>query len=105
MNKKPFALLLGILTLIPAPYIYLFTPYVVRAGLLKPTLQAQFVGFSAFNIALFMLAAFLFVFYYGHLYRSTAVPKRAKGSWAISLLMLNFLIMPIYWYRYIWSKK
>ncbi len=62
--------------------------------------------FLMFPVVIFinLLYMGLMVFYIIHIINSSRVPHDQQALWVLLLFFLNFLVMPVYWYLYIWRE-
>ena len=109
--QKPAKVALGIATLWPIIYMFLFSAFFFSAFLFGPAEPGTGAGMPpAFAVIfglhlltmLFILA--LTVFYIVDIFRNDRVEKDKKALWAIVIFMGNAIAMPIYWYLYIWKE-
>jgi len=109
--NRGVAALLGMLTLVPYVWVALalgyFLPRLMSFG--QPGGISSEVYFPLFelvwrvSIGVVIAVAVLATVYLLHLYRSDLVPKEKRGSWAWMLVLFGFVLMPVYWYRYVWA--
>ena len=105
-NKK---IILGIATLWPIVYIFLFI--IATFGMIFiPTVNGESENFAiAFSIifALHLLTMFLIfallIVYIRNVFKNNSVPSEKKALWAVVLFLGNMIAMPIYFYLYIWK--
>ena len=108
---KPAKVLLGVATLWPIVYTFIFIAFFFSAffwapgnpetGTGMPPAMAVFFALHLLTM-LFILA--LTVFYIVNIFRNERVEKDKKALWAIVIFMGNAIAMPIYWYLYIWKE-
>jgi magnesium-transporting ATPase (P-type) len=111
--NRPVAATIGLLTLVPYVWFAVFFPYYLRRleTLGEPTGITAADYFPLFNtvwllsILVMGLTLALLVVYFIHLYRSGAVPTAHRNSWAAMLFVLGFILLPVYWYRYMWRAS
>jgi hypothetical protein len=108
--SRGWAIIVGVLTLLPWAYVVLFLAYLIPTFMALP----QPAGPSAQQLdqhlwALFRIhfAAVLYTlgligFYVVYLFRTDRVPTEKKALWAVVLLLANTFAMPVFWYFYIW---
>src|SRR5262249_53719421 len=98
--QKPTKLILGIATLSPIAYLFLFFVFMLSTFLNNGgTNVALFLGLHLFTM---LFIAALTVFYIVDIFRNDRVAKDQKALWAIVIFMGNAIAMPIYWYLYFW---
>lgn len=109
--KKSNKVLLGAATIWPFIYIVLFmvfmlsTFFFTRGG----AAEGGFVpGVMVVVFALHFLTIVwiwaLIAFYMVNVFRNDRVDKDKKVLWAVVLFMGNMIVMPVYWYLYIWRE-
>jgi hypothetical protein len=109
-------LLLGIATLWPIVYMFLFLTlifgtFVWGVSHAQPNAAAPPRGpfflflliFALHLITMFWIVA-LIAFYIYNLFHNDRVSPDYKPLWAVVLFLGNFIAMPIYWYLYIWKS-
>lgn len=109
--QKPAKVALGVATLWPVVYVFLFMAFFVSAIFFGPgpaetgsgaqPLMALFVGVHLLTMALILG---LTIFYIVNIFRNERVEKDKKALWAIVIFMGSAIAMPIYWYLYIWKE-
>lgn len=108
--QKPTKVILGVATLWPIVYVFLFMALFFSAILFGPgpaesgsgthPLMALFVGVHLLTMLLILA---LTVFYIVDIFRNERVEKDKKALWAVVIFLGNVIAMPIYWYLYIWK--
>ena len=109
--QKPTKVLLGVATLWPIVYVFLFMAFFFSAIFFGPgpapsgsgtqPLMVLFVGVHLLTMVLILA---LTVFYIVDIFRNQRVDKDKKALWAVVIFMGNAIAMPIYWYLYIWKE-
>lgn len=51
-----------------------------------------------------MLTWGLLIFYIRHVSRNEDIPDHRKRFWRAAVFFGSFVVMPIYWYKFIWCK-
>jgi hypothetical protein len=111
--QKPAKVLLGVATLWPIVYVFLFIAFFFSAFLFGPGTAETGTGsgmppLMALLFVLHLLTMVfilaLTVFYIVDIFRNDRVEKDKKALWAIVIFMGNAIAMPIYWYLYIWKE-
>jgi hypothetical protein len=115
--KKLSALLLGLVTLWPILYIFIFMAFMFSQFMAVP--MGQYSGpektgtaflLSSFGIIfslhiLTMMVIFgLLIYYIYHVFHNTAISQDKKALWAVVIFMGNMIAMPVYWFLYIWRQ-
>jgi hypothetical protein len=108
--QKPVKLALGLVTLWPIFYVFLFIIFFFSAFLFGPGDAGSGAGvppamavFLGLHLLTMLLVLALTVFYIVNVFRNDRVEKDKKALWAIVIFMGNAIGMPIYWYLYIWK--
>jgi len=53
-----------------------------------------------------VFAAIALIFLYGlHLYKNRRLSGNTKMRWLIGFIFGSFIIMPLYWWKYIWRRN
>jgi cobalamin synthase len=109
---KPKALTLGVFTVWPIIYIFLFVGvmfsqvFMMEMGNHAP--QGQMPLIMKIILPLhFLTMIWIFVLiavYIRHIFKTEAVPQDKKALWAVVIFCGNMIAMPVYWYLYIWKK-
>ena len=87
-----------IITLWPLVYIFFFANTVVDISFRDGKVNSTFITAHIFTL---LLTVALIVFYIVALYQNNRIKGNSKMLWTISLLMLNVIAMPCYWWIYI----
>jgi hypothetical protein len=109
--QKSTKVLLGIATLWPLLYIFLFFVFVftmafgLRGGAqAEPGIQPAMALVLGLHLLTMVIIMALTVFYIVDVFRNERVDKDKKALWAIVIFMGNAIAMPIYWYLYFWKE-
>jgi hypothetical protein len=107
---KSGKIIMGILTFLPAFYLILFATFFYGIAIwMIPGMgsKCEIPMFIAYLIPvhfLVVIIALVLVFYYiFNAAGSKLVDKDIKPLWIAGLLLGNVIIMPVYWYLYIWK--
>ena len=110
MNKT-LKILLGLATLWPFVYLFLFFVFIFSTVLFMPKSGGEesgppffFMAFMAVHILTMLWIMALTVFYMVNVFRNDRVEKDKKVLWAVVIFMGSMIAMPIYWYLYIWKE-
>ena len=106
---------LGILTLWPLVYPFLFIAFVIgtmlttvsggmRNGPDGAAFPAAFVVFFIIHLLTILFMFALMGVYLYILYNSDRVPADKKTLWAVILLFGNMLAMPVFFWIYVWPE-
>jgi hypothetical protein len=52
-----------------------------------------------------LLVPFLVVFYLVYVFRMPGMTSAAKGLWAVAILAGSVIVMPVFFYRYVWRHS
>ena len=109
--QKPAKILLGVVSLWPMVYMFLFIGFFFLAVLFGPGpaetgsgVQPAFALFVGVHLLTMVLILALTVFYIVDIFRNDRVEKDKKALWAIVIFFGNAIAMPIYWYLNIWKE-
>jgi hypothetical protein len=109
MNKT-LKILLGLATLWPFAYLFLFFVFIFSTAFFMPKSGEEsgppflFLAFMAVHIFTMLWIMALTVFYMVNVFKNDRVEKDKKVLWAVVLFMGSMIAMPIYWYLYIWKE-
>lgn len=102
--SKPVVVVIGFLTLLPLAYLLFFfammLSFVTSPG--KPN-EGLFVLLFVMHFAVIILSWCLIGFYIYFLFTTDHVKQDQKALWAVVLFFANMLVMPVFWYLYIWK--
>ena len=110
--KKPAKILLGIATLWPLLYMFIFFALIFSQVFFMSQMgEPSHDGPPTFFIVLMslhfltMLWIFgLLIIYIINVFKNERVDKDKKALWAVVLFLGNMFAMPVYWYLYIWRE-
>lgn len=112
--KKPAKIFLGIATLWPIIYMFLFFIFIfsqVFTNFSTPESTAHQSSFPGEIKIIFGLHFFTMLWIFGllaiyiiNVFKNDRVTKDKKALWAVVLFLGNMFAMPIYWYLYIWRE-
>ena len=106
-NKKIF---IGILTLWPILYMFLFIFFVfgmIFIDMHSPNIKGPPASFSILFALHFFTIIYMFAligFYIYYLFKTDRVPKDKKALWAVVIFLGNMFAMPVFWFLYIWKE-
>lgn len=112
--SKPIKLILGLATLWPLVYMFIFMAFwfYMVLGIASQSEERTSASIPTWFVAIFvmhgitMLVIFaLLVIYIVNVFRNDRVAKDKKALWAVVLFLGNMIAMPIYWYLYIWPSN
>ncbi|MEM9189731.1 MAG: hypothetical protein AAGF12_11180 [Myxococcota bacterium] len=96
--------LLGLLSVFPFVWIFVFTAFIFMSFGQDPSAMTTMFEFI---LPLHFLAVFgslgLLVGYIVHLVRDETLETNAKVLWAVILVGVGLLALPVYWYLRIWK--
>lgn len=106
---RPVAALIGVLTLWPLVYMFIFFAFILNSFARIPSTAKEPNGaFQSFqllfvaHIGTMLVIMGLLAFYIVHVFRNPALPESRRVLWAVVLFMGNMVSMPVYWFLYIW---
>lgn len=108
--QKPTKVLLGIASLWPIIYMFLFVGFMFTMafgfgrGDTEPGIQPMMAVIFGLHLFTMLAILALTVFYIVDVFRNDRVDKDKKALWAIVIFMGNAIAMPIYWYLYFWKE-
>jgi hypothetical protein len=119
--SKPVKILIGIATIWPPIFMFLFMFGFFLMRFVMPMIigdlshmggphDTDFIALAAFIVlmALYLFTILLWnglmVFYIVHLFMTKRITEGGtKALWAVLIFLANILVMPVYWYLYIWQ--
>lgn len=105
--SKTVKLLLGLATVWPVAYMFLFFVFIFSTILsgggnpVNPPME--FVLVFVLHLFTMLVIAALTIFYIVNVFRNERVEKDKKVLWAVVLFLGSLIAMPVYWYLYIWK--
>jgi hypothetical protein len=111
MPRRGTAVLLAVLTALPYLWAAVFSGYLLPKlmTLGQPDGISPEMYFPLFALTwrvttgVILGVAALGAFYAWHVYRCGRVPPADRTAWAVGLLLLGLVVMPVYWHRYVWG--
>lgn len=100
-SKKIF---LGILTIWPVIYIFLFFGFFFLTMIGGGDSEIMFRFMFTMHLLTMLLMVALLIIYIRDVLKNKMVPETRKTIWVILLLFGNIIAMPFYWYEYIWKN-
>jgi hypothetical protein len=104
--NKPAKLLLGLITLWPPIYLAVFVAFAFFAAF--PSDGNFPVSFTAM-FRLHLITVFwvwsLLVIYLLDVFRNDQMDQDKKALWAIVLFLGNMIVLPVYWYLFVWRSS
>jgi hypothetical protein len=105
-NKK---ILVGLLTLWPILYMFIFMALMVSTMAIAMRTHQQeppkifFIMFALhFFTIIYMFCLIGFYVYY--IFKTDRVAKDKKALWAVVIFLGNMFAMPVFWFWYIWKE-
>ena len=96
--------LLGIASIIPDCQILFVICFVIYSVSGHEEMNTRVLIFIAIFQIIAMFLGLGMVFYYlRHTYKNSKFSSDQKGFWNTVLLFGNVLVLPIYWYHFIWK--
>ncbi len=108
--SRPLKILLGLASLWPLVYLFLFFGFIFAMVLGMGTELDRGGGapgrpfiilFILHGLTMLWIMALL-AFYIYDVFNNERVSKDKKALWAVVLFLGNMFAMPVYWYLYIW---
>jgi energy-coupling factor transporter transmembrane protein EcfT len=102
------ALLILTLTLAPLVYLAYFVLCIVVTVITQAPNESLWLDsrvLMGLHLATIFLSWMLIAVYLCFLFKTEKVPKDEKAVWAVVLIFMNVLVMPVFWYLYIWSRE
>jgi hypothetical protein len=109
--SRPVALLIGILTLLPAVYFVFFIALMfsmfstVGSGAGKGPPIDMFRYVFPLHLGAMLLMFALMVIYIVHAFRTDRIAEDRRVLWVVVLFMGSLFAFPIYWYLYLWRPS
>jgi hypothetical protein len=105
---KPLALVIGLLTIWPIIYMFLFMASIAIA-IAGGFGQQQSPGFFPYlfvaHIVTMLIMFCLMAFYIVHVFKNAALKDDRRVLWAVVLFMGGPIAAPVYWWLFIWSRQ
>ena len=108
---KGKAILLGIFTIWPAIYMFVFPISILIMVLTEIGQHNHHGGPPLFFLIIFplhiltILETFVLIaIYIIHLFKTELITQDKKALWAVVLFLGNAFAMPVFWYLYIWKN-
>jgi len=112
--SKTTKIVLGVLTFLPLVVLILFASYTVyqiasfwaAQDHYMPMFLFPYLGYALpfmFLFGLFNLG--LIIFYLIQISQNNFLDTEKKFLWIVVVIILNNIMMPIYWYIHIWKEK
>lgn len=115
--SKPAKVALGLATLWPLLYMFIFMGFGVymvlsdinqteggRAQGVKEV-PPEFIAIMVLHMITILWMFALLAIYIYNVFNNDMVDKDKKALWAVVLFLGNMIAMPIYWYLYIWPEN
>jgi hypothetical protein len=115
--SKAKRVLLGIATIWPVVYLFLFMSYIISmmalagshvgvgGGDAAPFFLIGFAGIFLLHLTTIFLSLGLMVYYIMHAVKSVHLDQTMRIVWVLLLCMMGMLAQPVYWYLYIWRDQ
>ena len=108
--KKWAKILLGVATLWPVLYMFIFFMFIFSMVLFMPDQSAGegpptwfFIIFPLHILTMLWIFG-LTIFYILNIFKNDRVDQDKKALWAVVIFFGNMFAMPVYWYLYIWRE-
>ena len=103
---------LGLLTAVPAVYVFLFALLFARLVLWGATgdprgrtMPVSISDFMWLHMAVMVLLIGLETFYLLYLFRTDRVPPAERAKWAVALLVVNVAALPLFFFFHVWPER
>jgi hypothetical protein len=106
--SKPVALLIGLVTLVPVVYMFVFLASVfVEVGGDKEAIPVfgTFERMMMFQVSVMLLGFVLLGFYILHAFKNENLASDRRILWVLIIFMANMFGMAAYWYVHIWRTS
>jgi hypothetical protein len=107
---KPVAILIGLATIWPLVYIFIFFAVIFGSFVAGTSPRAPGGTFESFQVLMvahvgtMLISAGLLTFYIVHVFKNPALAGDRRTLWAVVLFLGNVIAMPIYWFLYVWRE-
>lgn len=114
--KKSTRILLGIVTVWPIVYMFLFIFAMFGFMLMLPAesgaaqppgssaIPIGFIGLFAVHLLTMFVIMGLMAFYIVQVFKTERLDQAMKIMWTVLICMLGMFAMPVFWYLYIWRE-
>lgn len=103
---------LGLLTAVPAVYVFLFGMLIARMVLWAATgdpraktMPVPMTDLMWVHLAVMVLLVGLEIFYLLYLFRTDRVPPDERAKWAVALLVVNVAALPLFFFFHVWPER
>lgn len=113
--KQPTKVLLGLATVWPIFYIFIFFGFIFSMLIFVPDASAPHRGFPLMPFSFVALFAMHFitiigglaltVFYVVNIFKNNRLDQNQKLMWALLSFFAGLFALPVYWYLYIWKDS
>ena len=106
MIKKAAALLMGVMSCIPAATLIFGSLYFNLIAPEQPAFQAARETYSDVLFDVMLPASVVFALIdVGIVFFTDRVPKTKRILWVVVLLVTHMFALPFFWFHYIWKKQ
>ena len=106
--SKPVALLIGLVTLLPVVYMFVFIGSMfggVSGDRQLIPVFGTFERMMVFHISVMLLSFVLLGFYIFHAFKNESLASDKRILWVLVIFMGNVFGMAAYWYAHIWRTS
>ena len=110
--NRLWLVLLGVAALVPLVYLIALLEYLIPSletlgrpgGISESRYFAIFRIVFATSFLVFVLTFWLVGYFGWFLHKRTSIPRTKKSLWTGLLLVGNILVLPLFWYLFLWSN-
>ncbi len=59
--------------------------------------------YGVISILVYLITLAMIIFYIVNVFKNERVPQAKKITWVILIFLFGLILMPIYWYKYLWA--
>jgi hypothetical protein len=103
---------LGLLTAVPAVYVFLFALLIARLVVWgatgdprAKTMPVPMTDVMWVHLSVMVLLVGLETFYLLYLFRTDRVPPDQRAKWAVALLVVNVAALPLFFFFHVWPDR
>lgn len=105
--NRSLKIFVGFISCFPIIYIFYFLNRFisrVKSAELNPQISSS-SHFMIVSIGFMIINLLILIIFIIFIFKTEKVPKDKKVLWTLVVLYLNALVLPVFWYLYIWSDK
>jgi threonine/homoserine/homoserine lactone efflux protein len=100
--SRPLALFIGVLSVWPIVYFFLFMASMVFMFTSAGTRSPLFASIFVLHVLTMLLIFALMAVYVFHAFNTDRIANDRRVLWVLVLLLGGLIAFPIYWYLYMW---